>query len=114
QLEQYYTQNIKQNVEKIAAYYLAAWGIDEPDVWSITTPNLWSLTPEEELSINNGIISSDAALISSGQYTPEEVAIFRSQPSGHNKPITLTAEGEKVRKISLNHTYSQAIQIESN
>jgi phage-related protein (TIGR01555 family) len=114
QLEQYYTQNIKQNVEKIAAYYFAAWGIDEPDVWSITTPSLWSLTPEEELSINNGIISSDAGLISSGQYTPEEVAIFRSQPSGHNKPITLTAEGEKVRKISLNHTYSQAMQLQTN
>lgn len=113
-VEEYYNAQLKGKLEQIALFYMLNWGVDEPEKWSVEIPSVWNLTPSELTQQRTAVINSDGMQIDKGIYTPEEVAIFRSQENGYDKDIKLTEEGQETREFALSRVYQTAIGTASN
>jgi phage-related protein (TIGR01555 family) len=113
-VDQYFESYLKKKFEDISAIYMRALGIQEPEKWSVTIPSVWAHTPEEIMNQKKAVIESDISLIDSGQFTAEEIVIFRSQEDGFDKDLELSEDGKKVRELSLKRIYEKAISSASN
>lgn len=71
----------------------------------IKYPSVWQSTPAEAATIRKTNAESDKVQIDAQVYLPEEVALFRSS-NGYETDLTLTAEGEAVRKKALAELYA--------
>jgi phage-related protein (TIGR01555 family) len=61
-------------------------------------PDLWTLDPLQDGQRQQAIATADAAYVTAGVYTAEEVALARSAPDGLYKPIEITEESRKSRE----------------
>lgn len=64
----------------------------------VTFPSLWREAPSIEATRKKAIAETDQIRILTGELSPEEVAVIRTQPDGWDKEIALTPEGTKARE----------------
>jgi uncharacterized protein len=75
--------------------------LKEAPTVKVTFPPLWTETPVAEAARKASIAATDALYITNGVYTPEEVALIRSQPGGFDQDVHLSEAGIEAREGAL-------------
>jgi phage-related protein (TIGR01555 family) len=74
----------------------------EPDAISVKFPGLWKETPSVEAARRFSMAQADAAYVTAGVLTPEEVALARFGGDGFGEDIRLSDEAVEARNAALN------------
>lgn len=95
----YQYQYLKPKFEYLVKLLLKAKKVDEPKKWSIIFPDVYESTPSEITAKRTAVATIDKSNIEAGIFSAEEVALFRSEPGGYDRDMTLTVIGKIERDI---------------
>lgn len=97
----YQRQYLKPRFEYLIKLIMASKKIEEPGKWSVVFPDLYEPTPSELTAKRKATAEIDNICINAGVFSAEEVALFRSQPGGYDKDMTLTDLGKVEREAKV-------------
>lgn len=72
-----------------------------PDAMKVKFPSLWTETPLDESQRRKVIAETDAIQINAQMFTPDELALLRSQPDGFNSDLVLSEDAIAARKAAV-------------